>query len=81
LGRNDSPPELLWIYRMALLYFTRISPGTAIAEAMTDAAHDRWTHMLQGPWSGDTLLDLALCTLFTIVGGYLIVDDTVVEKP
>jgi len=37
--------------------------------------------MLQGTWSGHTLLDLALRLLFTVAGGYLIVDDTVVAKP
>jgi hypothetical protein len=37
--------------------------------------------MLQGDWSGQTLLHLALGPLFTVAGGYLIVDDTVVEKP
>src|ERR687885_554911 len=30
---------------------------------------------------GQTLLDRVLRVLFTVVGGYLIVDDTVVEKP
>ena len=33
-----------------------------------------------GSWSGHTLLDLALRMLCAITGGYLIVDDTVVEK-
>jgi putative transposase len=37
--------------------------------------------MLQGTWSGHTLFDLALRLLFTVAGGYLILDDTVVEKP
>jgi hypothetical protein len=37
--------------------------------------------MRSGDWSGQTLLDLALRALFTVVGGDLIVDDTVVEKP
>ena len=37
--------------------------------------------MLQGTWSGHTLLNLALRLLFTVAGGYLIVDDTVVAKP
>jgi putative transposase len=32
-------------------------------------------------WSGQTLLDVALRVLFKVVGGYLIVEDTVVEKP
>lgn len=74
-------PEPVWIYLMALLYFTRVSTCTAIAEAFAEVSHDRLTRMLQGNWSGHTLLDLALRTLFTVAGGYLIVDDTVVEKP
>jgi len=37
--------------------------------------------MLQGTWSGHTLLHLALRLLFTVAGGYRIVDDTVVAKP
>ena len=74
-------PEPLWIYLMALLYFTRVSTCSTIAEAMAEASHDRLTRMLHGDWSGQILLDSALRTLFTVVGGYLIVDDTVVEKP
>jgi hypothetical protein len=37
--------------------------------------------MLHGRWSGQILLDVALRTLFTVAGGYLILDDTVVAKP
>jgi putative transposase len=37
--------------------------------------------MLQGTWSGHTLFDLALRAVFSVAGGYLILDDTVVEKP
>jgi hypothetical protein len=37
--------------------------------------------MLQGTWSGHTLLNLALRLLFTVAGEYLILEDTVVEKP
>jgi hypothetical protein len=66
---------------MALLYFTRISTCSAIADAFDSASHDQLTRMLQGPWSGQTLFNLALRMLFTIAGGYLILDDTVVEKP
>jgi hypothetical protein len=36
--------------------------------------------MLNGHWSAHTLLHLALRTLFTVAGGYLIIDDMVVEK-
>jgi hypothetical protein len=66
---------------MALLYFTKLTTCLAIADAFDSASHDRLTRMLQGPWSGHTLLNLALRALFTVAGGYLIVDDTVITKP
>jgi Transposase DDE domain len=74
-------PEPLWIYLMALLYFTNMTTCSAIADAFDSVSHDRLTRMLQGTWSGHTLLNLALRLLFTVAGGYLIVDDTVVAKP
>jgi hypothetical protein len=74
-------PEPLWIYLMALLYFTNMTTCCAIADAFDSTSHDRLTRMLQGAWSGHILLNLALRTLFTVAGGYLILDDTVVEKP
>jgi hypothetical protein len=66
---------------MALLYFTNMTACAAIADAFDSVSHDRLTRMLQGPWSGHRLLDLALRALFTVAGGYLIVDDTAVAKP
>jgi hypothetical protein len=66
---------------MALLYFTKVTTCSTIAEAFDKASHDRLTRMLNSPWSGHTLLHLALRTLFPVAGGYLIVDDTVVAKP
>ena len=74
-------PEPLWIYLMALLYLTNVTTCSAIADAFDSVSHDRLTRMLQGTWPGHTLLDLALRLLFTVAGGYLIVDDTVVAKP
>ena len=74
-------PEPLWIYLMALLYFTTLTTCSAISDAFDSVSHDRLTRMLQGAWSGHILLDLALRALFTVAGGYLIVDDTVVAKP
>jgi Transposase DDE domain len=71
----------LWIYLMALLYFTNLTSCSAMADAFDSVSHDRLTRMLQGTWSGHILLDLALRALFTVAGGYLIVDDTVVAKP
>jgi hypothetical protein len=66
---------------MALLYFTTLTTCSAISDAFDSVSHDRLTRMLQGAWSGHILLDLALRALFTVAGGYLIVDDTVVAKP
>jgi len=74
-------PEPLWIYLMALLYFTNVTTCSAMADAFDSVSHDRLTRLLHGTWSGHTLLDLALRLLFTVAGGYLIVDDTVVAKP
>jgi putative transposase len=74
-------PEPLWIYLMALLYFTNLTTCSAIADVFDSASHDQLTRMLHGSWSGHTLLHLALRTLFAVAGGYLIIDDTVVEKP
>jgi hypothetical protein len=74
-------PEPLWIYLMALLYFTNLTTCSAISDAFDSVSHDRLRRMLQGPWSGHTLLHLALRLLFTVAGGYLLVDDTVVAKP
>ena len=74
-------PEPVWIYLMALLYFTNMTTCAAIADAFDSVSHDRLTRMLQGTWSGPRRLDLALRLLFTVAGGDLIVDDTVVAKP
>src|SRR5919197_26077 len=74
-------PEPLWMYLTALRYLSKVSSCVGIAQTLQKASHDRLTRMLMGPWSGHTRLDLALRTLFQVLGGSLIVDDTVVEKP
>ena len=53
----------------------------ALAEALATVSHDRWTRRLQGDWSGQTLLELAVRTLLTWERGDLIIDDTVMPKP
>ena len=53
----------------------------ALAEALQTVSHDRLTRMLQAHWSGQTLLELAVRTLFVWERGYLILDDTVIPKP
>ena len=62
-------PEPLWVYLMALLYFTNITTCVAIADAFDSVSHAQLTRMLQGPWAGQTLFNLALRILFTIAGG------------
>ena len=74
-------PEPLWLYLRALLYFTHITTCAAMADALDSASHDQFTRLRQGTWSGHILLNLALRALCTVAGGYLLVEDTVVEKP
>jgi hypothetical protein len=74
-------PELLWLYLTALLYYRTSGSCVALAEALQTVSHDRLTRMLQGDWSGQTLLEVALRTLFVWGQGYLIIDDTVLAKP
>jgi len=74
-------PELVWLYLTALLYFRTSASCVALAEALESVSHDRLTRLLQGDWSGHTLLDLAVRTLFVWEQGSLIIDETVIPKP
>jgi putative transposase len=74
-------PTLVWLYLTALLYYRTTGRCVALAEALETVSHDRLTRMLQGDWSGQTLLERAFHTLFVWERGYLIIDDTVVPKP
>jgi putative transposase len=74
-------PELLWLYLTALLYYRTSATCTALAEALQTVSHDRLTRLLQADWSGQTLLELAVRTLFVWERGSLIIDDTVIPKP
>jgi len=74
-------PGLLWLYLTALLYYRTSASCAALAEVLQTVSHDRLTRMLQGDWSGHTLLELAFRTLFVRERGYLMLDDTVIPKP
>jgi hypothetical protein len=74
-------PTLVWLYLTALLYDRTAGSCVALAEALETVSHDRLTRMLQGDWSGQTLLEVAFRTLFVYKQGYLIIDDTVLPKP
>jgi putative transposase len=74
-------PALIWLYLTALLYYRTSVSCVALAEALETVSHDRLTRLLQADWSGHTLLELAVRTLFVWDRGYLILDDTVLPKP
>src|ERR687888_2593194 len=74
-------PTLVWLSLTALLYDRTSGSCVALAEALQTVSHDRLTRMLQGDWSGHTLLEVACRTLFVWARGFLIIDDTVIPKP
>jgi hypothetical protein len=74
-------PELVWLDLTALLYERTPANCVALADALATVCHDRLTRLLQGDWSGQRRLELAVRTLFVGERGYLISDDTVIPKP
>ena len=74
-------PTLVWPYLTALLYYGISTSCVALAEALQTVSHERLTRMLRADWSGQTLLELAVRSLFVWERGYLILDDTVIPKP
>jgi DDE superfamily endonuclease len=74
-------PTLVWHDLTALLYYRTSVSCIALAEARETVSHDRLTRLLPVDWSGHTLLELAIRTLFVWERGYLIIDDTVLAKP
>jgi hypothetical protein len=45
-------PEPLWLYLMALLYFTNITTCSAMADALDSASHDQLTRHAPGSLVG-----------------------------
>jgi putative transposase len=74
-------PELLGLYLTALLYYRTSGSCSALAEALETVSHDRLARLLQGIWSGQTLLECTFRTLFVWERGYRILDATVIPKP
>jgi hypothetical protein len=74
-------PALVWLYLIAVLYDRTSANGVALAEALATVSHDRLTRRLQGDWSGQSLLDLAVRTLLTWERGDLLIDETVIPTP
>jgi hypothetical protein len=58
------------VFEKQMVRRTNLTTCSAIADAFDSASHDQLTRMLHGTWSGHTLLNLALRTLFTVAGGY-----------
>ena len=74
-------PKLVWLYLTALLYCRASASYVGLAEGLKTVSHDRLTTLLQADRSGQTLLELAVRTLFVCERGYLILDDTAISKP
>jgi hypothetical protein len=74
-------PALIWLYLTALLYNRTSVSCVAWAEALETVSHDRLTRLLQADWSGHTLLEVAVRTLFVWERGDLSLDDPVPPKP
>jgi hypothetical protein len=74
-------PQLIWLYLTAWLYDRTSVRCVALAEVLEPVSHDRLTSWLRGHWSGHTLLERAVRTLFVWERGDLISDDTVLAKP
>lgn len=69
-------------YVKAMLYYKGIHSCLAISKAFPEASHDCLTRLLNNEWMGQTLLTDTLNTLFSLrKGGFLQIDDTVIEKP
>lgn len=71
----------IWLYVKGIVCSTTKGTCLALAEMLGNVSHDRLTRVLTGNWPGQTLLEIAFRLLFTLVGGYLIIDDTIIEKP
>ena len=71
----------IWLYIKAVAIFTTKGTCSALSEMLGNTSHDRLTRVLTDNWSGQKLLEIAFRLLFTVIGGYLIIDDTVIPKP
>jgi hypothetical protein len=74
-------PTLVWPYRTALLYDRTSVSCVALAEALQAVSHDGLTRLLPATGSGQTLLELAVRTLFVWERGDLILGDTGLPQP
>jgi hypothetical protein len=74
-------PQLVWLFRPALLYDGTSASCVALAEALETVSHDRLARLLQSDWSGPRRLELALRTLLVWERGDLSIDETVLPPP
>jgi len=82
MKKQNVTPIGVWPYVKALLYYNRIYSCLAISSAFPEAGHDCLTRLLNGDWMGQILLMRVLNSLYSLPkGGFLQLDDTVLEKP
>lgn len=73
--------HLIPLYILALLLYQKISSVSQMSRFLEKISHDRLTDLLNGNWDGQTLLNSFVIPLLDRIGGYLILDDTVIPKP
>jgi hypothetical protein len=74
-------PELVWLFRTALLCDRTSASCVALAEVLETVSHDRLARLLPSDWSGPRRLELALRTRFVWERGDVIIDETVPPPP
>ena len=72
---------LITPYILALLIYQKITSISQMSRFIGTLSHDRLTDLLDSDWNGQTLLNSFTIQLLNRVGGYLVLDDTVIHKP
>jgi hypothetical protein len=74
-------PEVMWLYRTAVLDDRTSATCVALAEALEPVAPDRLPRLWQAHWSGPTRLAVAVRTLVVWEHGELSIDEPGIAKP
>ncbi|GMT49463.1 MAG: hypothetical protein IEMM0008_1002 [bacterium] len=72
---------LLIPYILALLLYQEITSLSQMPRFLGTLSHGRLTDLLYSDWNGQILLNSFTISLLNHMGGYLILDDTVIPEP
>ena len=73
--------HLITLYILALLIYQKISSLSQMSRFLETLSHDRLTDLLDAKRDGQKLLNSFCSHCMSKVGGWLILDDTVIHKP